>query len=444
MLKLAVNDRLPAVGMPEAEIFDIIDNAHASIASRWEAGLFGKPDTLPADISVRVLAKLLEVNSNNSGVHTRDERSDYAKSRGVPWQPTRDIERSLLTQVMNLLCGNPNEFDGYVSSGGSESNVQACWIGRDALRGDDFDVQVGLIAPNTIHNSVPKAGHILSLYRDAETGQQVQYVDLDKSWGMDAQSLDGKIARLHSQGIKRAIVCISAGTTLNGICDDTPAIAEVLDRWENVQGFQTFLHVDAAFGGWVLPFQEDDSGLQRFIHLTRNPRISSISIDFHKMALCPYDAGMLIVRKPHLGATRREVSNLTVGYEYLIRGSRSGATASAIWATVNSIGIIGYKEIVNRCMQLRDVLHQELSEVPGIEVLPLGHINICPIAIDGNLPYGENVALRALFEKVFIHPGKLRRRFDEPEQEVFALHPMPHHTLEATEKFLEAIRKICR
>jgi hypothetical protein len=95
-------------------------------------------------------------------------------------------------------------------------------------------------------------------------------------------------------------------------------------------------------------------------------------------------------------------------------------------------------------MQLRDVLYQELSEVPGIEVLPLGHINICPIAIGGNLPDGENVALRALLEKVFIHPGKLRRRFNEPEQEVFALHPMPHHTLEATEKFLEAIRKICR
>ena len=52
------------------------------------------------------------------------------------------------------------------------------------------------------------------------------------------------------------------------------------------------LHIDGAYGGFVYPFSNKDSVIN-----FSNPKISSITIDAHKMLQAPYGTGVFICRK---------------------------------------------------------------------------------------------------------------------------------------------------
>ena len=443
MLDRKKTQQLPLVGVSSEDLLATLSQAREQVKERWTGGLFGKPDTPPKQIAIDAVATMMPVNANNSGVQTRSERSKLATERRSPWQATRDIERTLVNQVIDLFGGQADEFDGYVSSGGSESNLHAMWIGRNVLRNlRGYDEPIVIVAPNTVHNSIAKAADILDLARHSPRETPVVGVDLNSSWQLDPEALDEQINELVSNGIKKAIVVLNAGSTLNGICDETDVVSNILAQWETKADFQSFLHVDAAFGGWVLPFMKDRTLFHRFMDLGRNPRIATINVCFHKMALCPYDAGILLIRQPFLDRTRREVSNLTVGYEYTIRGSRSGATACGVWATINSVGRTGYEEIVSKCIALRDTLYDELAQLDTVKRYPLGHINICPIGLSEKLEPHASRKLRDYFEDCFIHPGVLSRRHDLPNEEVFAIHPMPHHTEADFGMFVDKIHRI--
>lgn len=67
-------------------------------------------------------------NPNQIGVHT------LARSEGA-FAGTQGLEREALQVCAErLLDAEPDSWDGYVAAGGTESNIQACWCFRNALR----------------------------------------------------------------------------------------------------------------------------------------------------------------------------------------------------------------------------------------------------------------------------------------------------------------------
>ena len=52
---------------------------------------------------------------------------------------------------------------------------------------------------------------------------------------------------------------------------------------------------DAAYGGFIYPFTNVDNP-----YTFKNPNLSSISIDAHKMLQAPYGTGIFLVRKNYL------------------------------------------------------------------------------------------------------------------------------------------------
>ncbi len=64
-------------------------------------------------------------NPNNIGCHTfGDSESAFGG--------TQEIEREVLNVIaVDIFKCKPNEFDGYISPGGTEANIQAFWIYRN-------------------------------------------------------------------------------------------------------------------------------------------------------------------------------------------------------------------------------------------------------------------------------------------------------------------------
>jgi tyrosine decarboxylase/aspartate 1-decarboxylase len=125
-----------------------------------------------------------------------------------------------------------------------------------------------------------------------------------------------------------------------------------------------FLHVDAAFGGFVLPFMEENYDFDFNL-----PGVTSIAIDPHKMGLSTIPAGVLLFRDPHqLESLKADTPYLTVSTQYTLTGTRSGAAVAATYAVMNFLGKEGYRKTVSRCMELTDYL---LDKLAGMDVYPL-------------------------------------------------------------------------
>src|SRR5690554_8191634 len=89
-------------------------------------------------------------------------------------------------------------------------------------------------------------------------------------------------------------------TTMFGSVDEPEYYSTVLEREE----LDYFIHVDGAYGGFYFPFSQKEHHLD-----FRNPKISSVTLDAHKMAQAPYGTGIFVVRKNlmHYTNTKEEI-----------------------------------------------------------------------------------------------------------------------------------------
>ncbi|MPT34715.1 MAG: aspartate aminotransferase family protein, partial [Flavobacterium sp.] len=78
----------------------------------------------------------------------------------------------------------------------------------------------------------------------------------------------------------------------------------------------------------------------------RNPKISSITIDAHKMLQAPYGTGIFICRKGLIENVLTKEAEYVEGLDLTLCGSRSGANAVAVWLILTTYGAHGWFEKV--------------------------------------------------------------------------------------------------
>ncbi len=236
------------------------------------------------------------------------------------------LEQRAVKMLADLL-GYPDAV-GYLSTGGTESNIQAIRAARNAAGVRDGNV----VVPRSAHFSFDKIGDLLRL--------EVRKADLDEELKVDLNSVESLIDE------KTVALVGIAGTTEFGQVDPIDRLGDLaLDRG-------LYLHVDAAFGGFVLPFMEKewkwDFGVEA---------VSSITIDPHKMGMCTVPGGGLLFRDGrHLGMLADFAPYLTNNKPTALTGTRSGGSAAATWAVMTHLGKEGFTRIVRRCMALTDQL----------------------------------------------------------------------------------------
>ena len=206
------------------------------------------------------------------------------------------VERHLIDWTAARI-GFGETADGIFTSGGTQSNLQGLHLARDralAGRARGELSRLRIVASADGHFSVQKAARLLGIGEDA-----VLTVPVDERHRMDVPALARTLATCAAQGEVVMAVVATAGTTDFGAIDPLPDIAELCHLHD------TWLHVDAAYGGGLL------ASTRRRHLLTGIERADSVTVDFHKTWFQPVSSSALIVRE------RRHLAHVAWYADYL-------------------------------------------------------------------------------------------------------------------------------
>ncbi len=276
--------------------------------------------TYPHPIATKAHQQFIEANLGDPGLFA-----------GTAW-----IEREVV-RMLGELYNNPDAH-GYITTGGTESNIQAIHAIRNA-RGIR---EPNIIVPASAHFSFDKVADILRV--------EVKKADLDPELRVDISSVEDLI-----DDNTIGIVGI-AGTTEFGQID------HIKDLSDLSMAANLFLHVDAAFGGFVIPFLPEKYEFDFTL-----PGVTSIAADPHKMGFSAIPAGGLLFRDPsYMRRLSVDTPYLSGTAQQTLSGTRSGASVAATYAVLKHLGREGYERIVQQCMELTHGLLDRVREA-GIE-----------------------------------------------------------------------------
>lgn len=264
---------------------------------------------------------------------------------------TRQLENECISWMGNLLH-NPKAV-GYITTGGTEANMFALWAAKAANKN-----KREIIVPESAHYSIEKIARVMNL--------KVNYAGLDENFRADVGEIENKI----NPGTLAVIV--TAGTSALEMVDPVAEINELCG--------EVFLHVDAAFGGFVIPFL-DKKIKNKLKYDFELSNVSSVTIDPHKMGLAPFPSGAVLLRNSKLLKNLKVLPPYIPIETYTLLGTRSGGAVAATWATIKSIGFKGYKKIVGQCMENTWFFCNELKK-RGFELITEPDLNCIGIKMD--------------------------------------------------------------
>ena len=348
--------------------------------------ILGSMCTEPLPIAKRAHAAFLETNLGNPGYY-----------KGT-WR----LEREILSTLTRVLHGK--NLSGLTVSGATEGNITALWMARNVTRRNQ------VVAANTAHFSVRKAADLLGM-RLAEIGHDAEY-------RLDVEQLRRKITK------DTAAVVAVAGTTELGQVDPIGAIGELCED-------RAFLHVDAAFGGFVLPFLED-LGAKVPSWDFRVPGVSSLVLDAHKMGMGTIPASHLLVREAdHFAKIAVESPYLTSVYQTSLLGTRNSAGVAAAYAAIRTLGREGYRRIVAQCMRHTRTIADRAKE-GGLDLAIEPVMNIVGIRVRDVEAVQRALDARGWKVSTARHPPALR------------VVVMPHITAKVADAFADDLVAVCR
>lgn len=297
-------------------------------------------------------------NPNNIGCHTLGT-SEKA------FQGTQTIEKEVLDVIaVDIFKAQPNSFDGYIAPGGTEANIQALWMYRNYFI-NEYQAksnEIAILASEDTHYSIPKGSNLLML--------DWLKIPVDfNNRNINTEALEQLITEAQQNGKKYFIVVVNMGTTMFGSVD---AIADYTDVLET-KNLRYKLHIDGAYGGFVYPFNNKESNLN-----FANPKVSSITIDAHKMLQAPYGTGIFVCRKGLIENVLTKEAEYVEGMDLTLCGSRSGANAVAVWMILFTYGPYGWFENVS-VLQMRTAWFCKELDKLGIEYFREPFMNIVTI-----------------------------------------------------------------
>lgn len=266
---------------------------------------------------------------------------------------TKAIEEKTVNIIGGLL-GLDNAY-GNIVTGGTEANIMAIRAARNHARKYKAVTDGEIILPRSAHFSFKKAADMMNL--------KIVEAELDENFKIDVESIRNKITD------KTVAIVAIAGTTELGLIDPIEEISEIAYK-NNI-----YFHVDAAFGGFSIPFLKD-IGYDYPEFDFKLKGVSSITVDPHKMGLAPIPAGGIIFRKKeYLEVMAVDSPYLTVKTQSTIVGTRLGASTVATYALFKYFGRKGYSKLANELMENTKFLKESLEKI-GYDIVVEPQLNI--------------------------------------------------------------------
>lgn len=387
-------------GLSEEEIFSYLENAKSEDTDYYR--VLSSMCTHPHKIAVKAHRRFIEANLGDFGLFAGAHK----------------LEMEAIRMLGELLHATSAEFPsekscgssvcGYLTTGGTESNIQAVRGMKNlAPSGKKNLGEVpNIIIPESAHFSFDKVADMMDI--------EVRRAYLDSEFKVDISCVENLID-------KNTIGLVGiAGNTEFGQIDPIEDLSRL--ALEN----NLFLHVDAAFGGFVIPFLEKTYPFDFEI-----PGVTSIAIDPHKMGLSTIPSGALLFRSPSfLDSLKVNTPYLTTKAQFTLTGTRSGAAAAATCAVMKYLGREGYVKNVQYCMQLTAKMVEEAQKL-GFEPLLEPVMNVVALKTP-NPDFVREQLLRKFGWNVSItrDPRSLR------------LVLMPHNKTQDIDEFLQDLIKV--
>lgn len=152
------------------------------------------------------------------------------------------------------------------------------------------------------------------------------------------------------------------GVTWTGLNDDVEALNNALDEYNEKTGYEIPIHVDAASGGFILPFLNPEKRWD-----FRLKWVISISTSGHKYGLVYPGLGWVIWRDKKYLPDEMSFSVNYLGseiYQVGLNFSRPAAQILGQYYNFIRYGFEGYKAIQQNCMEIAKYLWREIGKMP--------------------------------------------------------------------------------
>ncbi|MCS7121126.1 MAG: tyrosine decarboxylase MfnA [Archaeoglobaceae archaeon] len=339
--------------------------------------------TIPHPIAVEAHKMFINVNLGDPGI----------------FRGSFELEKKLIEMLGRIL--HNQKASGYICSGGTEANIQAI----RSFRNKNKSKKVNIVVPKTAHFSFDKAGEILCI--------EVKKAGVDENYRVDLGEVESLVD-------DRTIALVGvAGTTELGQIDPIVELSKLAEE----KGID--LHVDAAFGGLVIPFLDNPYPFD-FV----NRGVSSLTVDPHKMGMATIPAGGILFRdESYLKFLEIETPYLTSKTQFTLTGTRPATGVASAYAVLKQLGFDGMRKIVKECMKNTKIVLEEVQAL-GFEQVIEPVMNIVAFKSDK----AEKIRDK------FYEKGWVISTIREPK--AIRLVVMPHVTEEVIKEFISTFKKI--
>jgi glutamate/tyrosine decarboxylase-like PLP-dependent enzyme len=242
--------------------------------------------------------------------------------------------------------------EGYLTSGGTESLLQAVKTARDVGR-DRGIRRPGVVCGESAHAAFTKAAD----YFDVDLVR----VPVDAGYRTEAAALEAACTG------DTIMVVASAPTYPQGVIDPVADIAALAHE----RGI--LCHVDACMGGYLLPFLRElgrlDADDQSFDF--RLPGVTSMSADVHKYGYASKGVSVILYRDHELARKQLFVTKDWLGGFYAstaMAGTRPAGPIAAAWAVMMYLGREGYLELTRVAHDAALELRRGIEAIDALEL----------------------------------------------------------------------------
>ena len=343
--------------------------------SKAKQSFLGYP--VSKDFDYSALYKFLEHPINNLGDPFEE---------GTYKVQTRDMEREVVRFFAKLFRANLNDYWGYVTNGGSESNLYGLYLARETFP------KAMVYYSETTHYSVKKNIHLLNIpsivIRSQENGE-IDYADFENTL----------VYNRH----KPAIVLTTFGTTMKEAKDDVSRIKSILKKLA-IQDH--YIHCDAALSGSYGPFIEPHQPFDF------KDGADSISISGHKFIGCPMPSGVIITKKSLRDRIAKGISYIG-SLDTTITGSRNGHSPLFLWYALAKMGVEGMRERYQHSLEIANYCREELNRI-GIKAWSNpGAITVVMPRVDEQVKNKWQLATEDDITHVVCMPNVTKEQIDE-------------------------------
>lgn len=349
---------------------------------------------------------------------------------------TAYAEQEVVRSLGNLAKWDPQKVTGAACFGGKATNLYSSRNAIDQCKSvlkENFDITNSFYISSDRGHPCHTEG--VSLQGILKENNVVLPCDADGRMNLDA--LREEVDRRLSQGQAFLGITVNAGTTMEYIVDDIPAIVKIRDEAQAKHNlpYKPSIHADAVLG-WVWLFAEkmDEVTLhnkdikpesiakvkEMYNRVKDISMVDSMGVDFHKLGYTAYQSSFFVTQSHG----KSVVNDLKYGqlstYKNTVELSRGAQGVMGAMSSLMSFGYEGYVNLITNLVNSVEEVRGELAKNPHLDVLDPQSLGICNVVtlthkkplIESEVTPDDLRNIQALNDKFF---DKMKQKLEKGE-----------------------------